>query len=101
MKQTKNMKNNTLNPETKEETKEEVKSPYYLILHNDDFNSFNWVITCLMKFCDHGHEQATQCAYIVHFKGKCTIKKGDIEKLKEIKEKLDSCGLSTTLEKDS
>jgi len=48
----------------------------FLILYNDDLNTFEFVIKCLMEVCDHTAEQAEQCATITHFKGKCDIKKG-------------------------
>ncbi len=87
-------------------TKEQVESkveeilskPYVLILENDDYNSFDWVITCLMKVCKHEYEQANQCAHIVHFKGRCDVKYGDYEEISEMKEKLKSAGLSVTME---
>jgi ATP-dependent Clp protease adaptor protein ClpS len=75
-----------------------VSQPYKLILHNDDFNSFDWVITCLMKICGHEYEQANQCAHIVHFKGECDVKYGDFEKISEMKKKLSDAGLSVTME---
>ncbi|MCF8330950.1 MAG: ATP-dependent Clp protease adaptor ClpS [Bacteroidales bacterium] len=53
-----------------------------LILHNDDFNTFDFVIKTLMDVCDHEPEQAEQCAYIVHFKGKCSVKRGAYDDLK-------------------
>jgi len=49
---------------------------HFLMLYNDDFNTFEFVITSLMEVCDHTAEQAEQCATITHFKGKCDIKKG-------------------------
>ena len=49
---------------------------HYLVLFNDDFNSFDYVIKCLVQVCEHSAEQAEQCATIAHFKGKCEIKKG-------------------------
>ena len=64
-----------------------LASPYKLILHNDDYNSFDWVITCLVKICGHEFEQANQCAHIVHFKGKCDVKYGDFETISTMKEK--------------
>jgi len=87
-------------------TKKKVKSqvdeilsqPYKLILHNDDKNSFDWVITCLVKICAHEYEQANQCAHLVHFKGECDVKYGDFEKISLMKEKLQSAGLSVTME---
>lgn len=53
-----------------------------LILHNDDFNTFDFVIDTLIDVCEHEPEQAEQCAYIVHFKGKCAVKSGSFEELK-------------------
>jgi ATP-dependent Clp protease adaptor protein ClpS len=49
---------------------------FYLVLYNDDINSFDFVIKSLMEICDHTAEQAEQCAIIAHFKGKCDVKKG-------------------------
>jgi ATP-dependent Clp protease adaptor protein ClpS len=85
---------------TKTESKVEelLSKPYRLDLHNDDYNSFDHVINCLMKFCGHEFEQANQCAYIVHFKGKCDVKYGDYETISTMKEKLKSNGLSVTME---
>lgn len=86
--------------EKKSKTKvdEILKSPYKLILHNDQYNTFEWVITCLMKICQHEYEQANQCAHIVHFKGKCDVKYGDFEKISSMKDKLQNAGLSVTME---
>lgn len=52
-----------------------------LILHNDDFNTFEHVINCLISICDHNELQAEQCAYIVHYNGKSSVKRGAMEKL--------------------
>lgn len=89
------------------ETKEQVKSkveeilskPYVLLLHNDDNNTFDWVISCLMKICNHEYEQAEQCAHFVHFRGKCDVKRGDRKSISSMKSKLDQAGLSVTMEK--
>ena len=75
-----------------------LSSPYRLLLHNDDHNSFDWVITCLMKICKHEQEQASQCAHIVHFNGMCDVKYGDLETISTMKDKLQSAGLSVTME---
>lgn len=87
---------------TKEKTEckvEEILSkPYRLLLHNDDNNSFQWVIECLMKVCKHEYTQAEQCAQIVHNNGVCDVKYGDLETITEMKEKLQGAGLSVTME---
>lgn len=69
-----------------------------IVLWNDDHNTFDHVILCLMKHCQHNIIQAEQCAMIVHNNGKCSVKKGDMEKLKPIKEILQEEGLTVTIE---
>lgn len=78
--------------------KEKLGEPYLLILHNDDFNTFDWVIECLMKICGHEHEQASQCAHIIHFVGKCDVKRGDKETITKMYNLLKGANLSVTME---
>ena len=47
-----------------------------IILYNDEVNSFGWVISSLVDVCEHSSEQAEQCAYIVHYKGRYPVKSG-------------------------
>ncbi len=49
---------------------------HLLVLYNDDFNTFDFVIESLIEVCDHSAEQAEQCATITHYKGMCDVKKG-------------------------
>ena len=53
-----------------------------LILYNDDVNSFDFVIETLVDVCEHDFLQAESCAWIAHYKGKCSVKKGSFEDLK-------------------
>ena len=50
-----------------------------LVLHNDDVNSFDHVIRCLVIVCKHSPLQAENCAFIVHHKGKCSVQDGTME----------------------
>lgn len=86
--------------ETESIVKEITSKPYRLDLHNDDYNSFDWVITCLIKICGHESEQASQCALIVHHNGRCDIKYGDKDTLSKMKDKLRNAGLSATMEEN-
>lgn len=52
-----------------------------IVLYNDDVNTFDHVIETLIAVCKHTAEQAEQCAILVHYKGKCTVKTGDLEEL--------------------
>lgn len=81
-----------------EQIEEILSKPLILVLHNDDYNTFEWVIECLMKICKHEPDQASQCAHIVHFTGKCDVKRGDHETIMSMYNKLKGCGLSATIE---
>ena len=61
---------------------EAVGSNNEIVLHNDDVNTFDHVIETLIRVCKHDALQAEQCALLVHYKGKCTVKTGTIEELK-------------------
>ncbi|UTW68291.1 ATP-dependent Clp protease adaptor ClpS [bacterium SCSIO 12643] len=69
-----------------------------LILHNDDYNTFDHVIKCLVEICDHSGIQAEQCAYIVHYNGKCDVMHGEMSKLEMCCRLLRLKGLSATVE---
>jgi ATP-dependent Clp protease adaptor protein ClpS len=86
--------------ETKEQVQTEVvtNKPFVLILHNDDYNSFDGVISALITFCDHTAEQAEQVANIVHYVGKCDVKHGDKETITKIYNQLKGNGLTVTME---
>ena len=47
-----------------------------LVVHNDDYHTFDYVIKALVDICRHTEEQAAQCAILVHCHGKCTVKHG-------------------------
>jgi ATP-dependent Clp protease adaptor protein ClpS len=68
-----------------------------ITLFNDDVNTFEWVIECLINYCGHDTIQAEQCAYIVHFNGKCIVKKGSFDRLKPICETLLEKGLTAEI----
>ena len=70
----------------------------FLVLHNDDTNSFDYVMETLVEICDHSLTQAEQCATITHYKGKCDVKTGEFEELSFMKGKLVSKGLSVTID---
>ncbi len=71
---------------------------FNLIVWNDDKNTFEWVIETLIKVCEHTHEQAEQCAFIIHFHGKYAVKQGDYETLKPMREAITERGINATIE---
>lgn len=69
-----------------------------LIVYNDDFNTFDWVIKCLMDICHHTSEQSEQLSLLIHFKGKATVKTDAFPVLKPMKDALTERGLSAVIE---
>ena len=69
-----------------------------LIVFNDDFNTFDWVIQSFMEICNHSFEQAEQLSLIIHFKGKATVKTAPHTVLRPMKEALVDRGLSAVIE---
>ncbi len=68
-----------------------------IVLYNDDVNTFDHVIETLIQVCSHTALQAEQCALLVHYKGKCTVKTGSFDELKPQCSQLLDAGLSAEL----
>mgnify|MGYP000388867872 FL=1 len=77
----------------------DVQSELALILYNDDVNTFDHVIHCLVTVCEMELMAAEQCAYIVHYGGKCAVKHGAYEDLEPRCLTLLEKGLSAKIEK--
>ena len=69
-----------------------------LIVYNHDFNTFEHVINTLIRVCKHEIEQAEQCTYIIHYKGKCAVKKCAYATLKPMREGITSAGIKAAIE---
>ncbi|MCB4800152.1 ATP-dependent Clp protease adaptor ClpS [Neotamlana laminarinivorans] len=76
---------------------EEISTQNEIVLYNDDVNTFDHVIETLIYACEHTLEQAEQCAILVHYKGKCTVKTGGYDDLKPRCSKLLEAGLSAEI----
>ena len=75
-----------------------VEDPCHLVVWNDEVNTFEWVIETLMHVCNHSYEQAEQCAYIIHFKGKYAVKNGKYDDLKPQCDAITERGINATVE---
>lgn len=69
-----------------------------IILYNDEFNTFDFVIESLIKICKHDKIQAEQCTFLVHYKGKCSVKRGSYEELEPVCTALLERGLTAEIE---
>ena len=75
-----------------------ISKDRFLMLHNDDVHSFDYVISSLIEVCEMEATQAEQCTYLVHYKGKCDVKKGSFGILKPFREGLIERGLNATID---
>ena len=64
-----------------------------LTVFNDDVNTFEHVIETLMRVCKHSPEQAEQCTWIIHYKGKCSVKRGTGDALRPLKQAICEVGI--------
>ena len=69
-----------------------------LVLLNDDFNDFDYVIDCLVLVCNLTPIQAEQLAYIPHYKGKSIIKRGSFLEMINFKKYLTIYGLDLEIQ---
>jgi len=94
------MKNKEIAPEIEVDVLIEEKTVENkdLIVYNDDFNSFDYVIDALIKVCKHTVNQAEQCTWLVHYKGKCQVKRGEYSELESMCVSLLEKGITAEIE---
>ncbi|AWW31437.1 ATP-dependent Clp protease adaptor ClpS [Echinicola strongylocentroti] len=68
-----------------------------LVVYNDDINTFEHVTKVLIKVCKHSQEQAEQCTMIIHYKGKCAVKKGSMKLLKPMCQSILDAGIQAAI----
>ena len=85
--------------ETSEEVMEAIETTDLmgLVVFNDDINTFEHVTQTLIKVCKHTTEQAEQCTWIIHFKGKCSVKSGSFDELKPMRESICEAGIDARI----
>ena len=68
-----------------------------IVVYNDTHNSFDWVIGTFMEVLEHNYYQAEQCANIIHTKGRCVVKEGDIHALNPLLDAIKEKGLTADI----
>lgn len=90
-------------PEYQEETSTDVLEAVEttdlmdLVVFNDDFNTFEHVIQTLIRVCKHTNEQAEQCTWLIHYKGKCAVKNGTFDFLRPMREAICEEGIDARI----
>jgi len=83
---------------TLEEILSSLKEMHRLILWNDDFNTFDHVIYCMMKYLDYTESQAEKIAWKVHSEGKCAVLEGSFTEMEIYRKILQQEGLIVTVD---
>ncbi len=83
---------------TLEEVLVGLKSSHRLILWNDEVNTFDHVIYCLVKYLDYTEVQAEKIAWTVHSKGKCAILEGSFIEVEIYRKILQQEGLTVSID---
>lgn len=86
------------NPSAETELEILTEDPCQLVVWNDEVNTFEWVIETLMEVCGHSHEQAEQCAYLIHFTGKYAVQNGSYDTLKPKCDAITERAINATVE---
>mgnify|MGYP001068196058 CR=1 FL=1 len=86
------------NPEKKGSDQGQSEKRSVLVLHNDDINTFDYVMEALEEVCSHTTIQAEQCAMITHYNGRCEILNDEFNKLRPVRQQLTDRGLKATIE---
>lgn len=84
--------------EIHEDNEEKILKERILVLHNDDYHTFDYVINALIEICDHDLIQAEQCTLLIHYKGQCDVKKGSFSYLRPMKKALSQKDLKATID---
>lgn len=77
---------------------EKINTENHLVLYNDEVNTFDFVIESLVDVCRHDRLQAEQCTYLVHYRGRCSVKDGSFKKLRPLCDALLDRGLTASIE---
>ena len=75
----------------------EDQEPKSLIVFNDDYNTFDHVINTLVKICKHTLQQAEQCTWLIHYRGKCVVKTGNFRKLRPMRDGICDAGIDARI----
>lgn len=75
-----------------------VKEVHRLILWNDEVNTFDHVIYCLMQHLQYTESQAEKIAWEVHTKGKCAVLEGSYTEMEIYRKILKAEGLTVSVE---
>jgi ATP-dependent Clp protease adaptor protein ClpS len=75
----------------------EVTDVKDLVVFNDDVNTFEHVIETLIRVCKHTPEQAEQCTWLIHYRGKCAVRSGVYDELNPMRQAICEAGIDAKI----
>ncbi|NGM62983.1 ATP-dependent Clp protease adaptor ClpS [Sphingobacterium sp. SGG-5] len=81
-----------------EEILASFKESHRLILWNDEINTFDHVIYCLMHHLQYSEAEAERIAWKVHTEGKCPVLEGSYTEVEIYRKILKAEGLTVSVE---
>ncbi len=75
-----------------------LKVLHRLILWNDDTNTFDHVIYCLVKYLRYSEKQSEKIAWTVHNDGKCAVLEGSFTEVEVYRKILKQEGLTVSVD---
>ncbi|VTT99432.1 atp-dependent clp protease adaptor protein : ATP-dependent Clp protease adapter protein ClpS OS=Blastopirellula marina DSM 3645 GN=clpS PE=3 SV=1: ClpS [Gemmataceae bacterium] len=79
-------------PETDTETRTRRQPPYAVVLHNDDVNGMEYVVSVLRKIFGYSVEKCVELMLEAHEKGKAAVWVGALEVAELKADQIRSCG---------
>lgn len=79
-------------PETDTETKTRRQPPFAVVLHNDDANGMDYVVSVLRKIFGYSVEKCVELMLEAHEKGKAAVWVGALEVAELKADQIRSCG---------
>lgn len=86
-------------PTSDTDTREALEDFYQVLLHNDDHNTMEHVVHCLMQVFGHTMQLAVKIMYEAHAKGFAIAEVESEARARLHRDQLQSFGLSATIEK--
>jgi ATP-dependent Clp protease adaptor protein ClpS len=81
--------------------RQELFPPWTVVLHNDDYNTMSYVVTCLLNTVrDLSEQRATEIMYEAHTHGKARVVTCPLEVAEFYRDRLESLVLTATIEKE-
>ena len=75
-----------------DEVRTRRQPPYAVILHNDELNTFGFVMTVLQKVFGYSHEKCFQLMMEAHTSGRSVVWTGSLEVAELKADQIHSCG---------